>query len=61
MAKAVLLRRSATAFDTIGGTGAQGLVVDHDGSIESSAGLAAYLGGVALPRRLRLGAGLAPA
>lgn len=61
LAKAVLLRGSANAFDIIGGTGAQGLVVDDGGRIQATGGLAAYLGGVELPGRLRLGAGLAPA
>jgi thiamine biosynthesis lipoprotein len=52
LAKAVLLRGSATAFDILGGTGAQGLVVDDRRAVQASPGLADYLGGVGLPERL---------
>ncbi len=49
LAKAVLLRGSATAFDILGGTGAEGLVVDAGGRTAATPGFAAYLG-VARPR-----------
>ena len=44
LAKAVLLRGAAHPFDIRGGTGAEGLVVDDAGRIETTPGLAAYLG-----------------
>jgi FAD:protein FMN transferase len=44
LAKAVLLAGATHPFDIIGGTGAEALVVDAHGRIDSSAGLAAYLG-----------------
>ena len=44
LAKAVLLRGWAAAFDILGGTGAEGLVVDDGGRVAATPGLAAYLG-----------------
>ena len=47
LAKAALLRGSDRAFDLLDGSNAS-LVVDRDGAVSASAGLANYLGGVAL-------------
>jgi thiamine biosynthesis lipoprotein len=44
LAKTVLLAGSAHPFDILGGTGAQGLVVDDRGRTDASAGLARFLG-----------------
>ena len=55
LAKAVLLRGSARAFDLVAGLGADALTVDRDGVIRSTPGLAAFLGGRALPLRLPAG------
>ena len=52
LAKAVLLRGSAHAFDLVAGLGADGLTVDRDGVIRSTPGLAAFLGARPLPLRL---------
>jgi thiamine biosynthesis lipoprotein len=52
LAKAVLLRGSTRAFDLVAGLGADALTVDRDGLIRSTPGLAAFLGGRALPLRL---------
>ena len=56
LAKAVLLRGAEHPFDILGGTGAQALVVDNSGFVQSSAGLGEYLGGATLPARIRRGA-----
>jgi thiamine biosynthesis lipoprotein len=48
LAKAVLLRGAATAFDILGGTGTEGLMVDTAGRVASTIGLAAFLGGAPL-------------
>jgi FAD:protein FMN transferase len=61
LAKAVLLRGSAHPFDILGGTGAEGLVVDGEGRVQTSAGLARYLGGHSAPDRLRRAPGAAAA
>ena len=52
LAKAVLLRGSTHPFDILGGTGAQGLVVDDSGRIETTAGFGSYLSGAELPEEL---------
>ncbi len=52
LAKAVLLSGSAHPFDILGGTGAEGLVVGDDGTVQVSRGLAGYLGGRAVPCRV---------
>jgi thiamine biosynthesis lipoprotein len=52
LAKAVLLRGSAQAFDLVSGLGADALTVDRDGVVRSTPGLAAFLGGRPLPLRL---------
>jgi thiamine biosynthesis lipoprotein len=52
LAKAVLLRGSAQAFDLVAGLGADALTVDRDGVIRATPGLAAFLGGRPLPDRL---------
>ena len=52
LAKAVLLRGSAHAFDLVAGLGADALTVDRDGAVRSTPALAAFLGGKALPLRL---------
>lgn len=44
LAKAVLLAGTTHPFDILGGTGAEGLVVDEVGHVHSSAGFAAFLG-----------------
>jgi len=49
LAKAVLLRGSAHAFDLVAGLGADALTVDRDGTVRSTPGLAAFLGGRPLP------------
>ncbi|HEY4409149.1 MAG TPA: FAD:protein FMN transferase [Acidimicrobiia bacterium] len=53
LAKAVLLRGSAHAFDLVAGLGADALTVDRHGAVRSTPGLAAFLGGTPLPLRLR--------
>ena len=53
LAKAVLLRGSARAFDLVAGLGADALTVDRHGAVRSTPGLAAFLGGNPLPVRLR--------
>jgi len=52
LAKAVLLRGSAHAFDILGGLGAEGLIVADDGTVAATAGFGAYLGGVPLAPRI---------
>jgi thiamine biosynthesis lipoprotein len=52
LAKAVLLRGSAQAFDLVAGLGADALTVDRGGAIRATPGLAAFLGGKTLPLRL---------
>ena len=52
LAKAVLLAGSAHAFDILGGTGAQGLAVDDAGTVQTTAGLAAFVGDAAAPTLL---------
>ena len=52
LAKAVLLRGSDHPFDTLGGTGAEGLAVDVAGRVQRTAGLAAFLGAADLPARI---------
>jgi len=52
LAKSVLLRGSAQAFDLVAGLGADALTVDRDGLIRSTPGLAAFLGDRPLPLRL---------
>lgn len=49
LTKAVLLAGSRHPFDILGGTGAQGLVVDDSGGVQATGGLADYLGGERLP------------
>jgi thiamine biosynthesis lipoprotein len=49
LGKAVLLRGSTYCFDILGGTGAEALAVTTSGTIRSTPGLAAYLGGAELP------------
>ncbi len=46
LAKAVLLAGAAHAFDILGGTGTQAVVIARDGGIQSTPGLSDYLGGV---------------
>src|SRR5207244_4008326 len=45
LAKAVLLRGSRYAFDILGGTGTEGLVVDDTARVATTEGFAAYTGG----------------
>ena len=52
LAKAVLLRGAAHAFDILGGTGAQGLVVEDGGRIHTTPAFSSYASGVDLPARL---------
>jgi thiamine biosynthesis lipoprotein len=52
LAKAVLLRGSAHAFDLVAGLGADALTVDRDGVVRATPGLAAFLGGRPVPARL---------
>ena len=52
LAKAVLLRGSAQAFDLVAGLGADALTVDRQGAVRSTPGLATFLGGNPLPLRL---------
>jgi thiamine biosynthesis lipoprotein len=54
LAKAVLLRGSAHPFDILGGTGAEALVVDRAGRVETTDGFRAYLGHVTLPSQVVL-------
>ncbi|MDQ1518626.1 MAG: FAD:protein transferase [Actinomycetota bacterium] len=49
LAKAVLLRGSAQAFDLVAGLGADALTVDRGGAVRATPGLAAFLGGRPLP------------
>jgi len=49
LAKAVLLRGAAQAFDLVAGLGADALTVDRHGAVAATPGLAAFLGGAALP------------
>ncbi|HEY2430423.1 MAG TPA: FAD:protein FMN transferase [Acidimicrobiales bacterium] len=44
LAKAVLLRGSAHAFDILGGTGVEGLAVDQTGAVQATPGLSRFLG-----------------
>lgn len=44
LAKAVLLKGRNEPFDILGGTGAEGLVVDAQGRVATTPGLAAYVG-----------------
>jgi thiamine biosynthesis lipoprotein len=60
LAKAVLLRGSARAFDLVDTTQVQALSVDRDGVVRCTTGLAAYTGGAPLPDHLDL-AGARPA
>ena len=52
LAKAVLLAGLPHPFDIVRGTGAQALVVDDNGVISSTPGLADYLSGITLPAAL---------
>ena len=52
LAKAVLLNGWSTAFDILGGTGAEALAVDDAGRVAATPGLAAYLGAARLPTTL---------
>jgi thiamine biosynthesis lipoprotein len=52
LAKAVLLRGSAQAFDLVAGLGADALTVDAHGVVRATPGLAAFLGGTPLPPTL---------
>lgn len=52
LVKAVLLAGAAHPFDVLGGTGAEGLVVDDQGRVRASEGLAAYLGPWPMPSRV---------
>jgi thiamine biosynthesis lipoprotein len=54
LAKAVLLAGAAHPFDILGGTGAQGIAVGLDGVVQSTAGIAAFLGGLPLLDRVAL-------
>jgi thiamine biosynthesis lipoprotein len=51
LAKAVLLRGSAAAFDLVAGLGANALTVDRDGAVRSTPGLAAFIGDRPRPDR----------
>jgi thiamine biosynthesis lipoprotein len=51
LAKAVLLRGSAQAFDLVAGLGADALTVDRTGRVRATGGLPAFLGGRPLPAR----------
>jgi thiamine biosynthesis lipoprotein len=53
LTKAVLLTGSEHPFDILGGTGAQAVVVDRDGRLQATAGLADFLGEERLPASLR--------
>jgi len=52
LAKAVLLRGAEHFFDVLAGTGAEGLVVDSDGWVHTSPGLAAFTGGQGVTERV---------
>ena len=52
LAKAVLLRGAARAFDLLDPSVVDALTVDTDGTVRATPGLAAHLGGVALPARV---------
>ena len=52
LAKAVLLRGRPHEFDIVGGTGAEALSVGVDGSMATTPGFAAHLGGVPAPTHL---------
>jgi len=56
LAKAVLLRGSAHAFDLVSGVGADALTVDRDGTVRGTPGVTAFLGGRPLPARWPEGA-----
>lgn len=60
LAKAVLLRGSEHPFDILGGTGAEALAVTATGEVLATAGLAAYLGGAALPQQVSADPGTRP-
>jgi thiamine biosynthesis lipoprotein len=49
LAKAVVLAGSTHPFDLLGGTGAEALAVEASGRIQSTRGLAAYLGAATVP------------
>lgn len=53
MAKSVLLRGAADAFDLLD-TGTAAIAVGHDGRVQATTNLAAFTGGVAVPTRLTL-------
>lgn len=53
LAKTVLLAGSAHAFDILGGTGVEAIATDSEGWVHTTAGLAAYLGGIALEGRVQ--------
>jgi thiamine biosynthesis lipoprotein len=53
LAKAVVLAGSVHPFDLLGGTGAEALAVDASGQIQSTPGLATYLGNAVLPAGIR--------
>ena len=57
LAKAVLLRGSAHAFDLVAGLGADAVTVDGDGAVQAPPGLTAFLGGRSLPARWPPGCG----
>ena len=52
LAKAVLLRGAARAFDLLDPALANALTVDREGTVQATPGLAAHLGGVALPSHI---------
>jgi len=49
LAKAVLLNGSDLAFNILGGTGAESLIVDEQGRVSATNGFGAFLGGAELP------------
>jgi thiamine biosynthesis lipoprotein len=50
LATALLVRGSRHSFGLIGGSGAEGLVVDRTGQVECSPGFSSYTGGSAVER-----------
>jgi thiamine biosynthesis lipoprotein len=52
MAKAVLLRGSARAFDLVDGTGIEAMTVRADGTILQSSGFGRFVGDGVLPDRI---------
>lgn len=52
MAKAVLLRGAARAFDIVDPAECNALTVDHDGVVQFTEGLPAFAGGAVLPTRV---------